>query len=313
MNRRSAIRRLVMAGAGSFFVKLAASKAAQQDYVIHSEARLVLLDVSVRNQSGGFVPGLTKDNFTVTENGTPQPVTMFGSNDLPVTVGILVDESRSMAPKRADVLSAAETFIAESNPQDEMFVLNFNDSVKRGLPDGVLFSGDPAQLRSALDRGLPRGRTAMNDAVVDGLNQLELGRRDKKALVLVSDGGDNASAHSRREVLEQVERSIATIYAVGLFEPNDPDWNAGLLRRLAGISGGEVHFPAGREELVAVCRGIAKDIRTRYTIGYVPPVKNGGALRHIRLKVSAPGESKLVAHTRESYRYEPIETAQGSK
>jgi Ca-activated chloride channel family protein len=310
MNRRSAIRSLMVAGAGSFFCKLSAPHTGehqQQDFVIHSEVRLVLLDVSVKDRDGGFVAGLSKDNFAVFENGAAQPITVFAANDVPVTVGILVDESRSMTPKRADVLSAAETFIAESNRQDEIFVLNFNDSVKRGLPEGLHFSDDVDQLRTALYRGTPNGRTALNDAVADGLKELELGRRDKKTLVVISDGGDNASHHTRREVLDMVERNIATIYTIGLFEAGDPDWNPGLLKQLARISGGEAHFPADPEAMVEVCRGIAKDMRTRYTIGYPPPTRNGGSLRHIRVNVSAPGRSRLIARTRDRYRYEQIE------
>src|SRR5207248_1383723 len=136
--------------------------------------------------------------------GHPQRITVFASEDLPVTVGILVDESHSMTPKRADVLIAAQTFIEESNPRDEIFVLNFNDTVTRGLSDNVLFSGDIRQLQSALYRGTPEGKTALNDAVVAGLNQLDLGKRDKKALILISDGGDNASRHKRAEMIEMV-------------------------------------------------------------------------------------------------------------
>jgi Ca-activated chloride channel family protein len=309
MNRRSAIRNMMVAGAGSFFCKLSAAHVAgpQQDFVIRSEVRLVLLDVSVKDPAGGFVSGLSKDNFAVFENGAAQPITVFAAGDVPVTVGILVDESRSMTPKRADVLSAAETFIVESNRKDEVFVLNFNDSVKRGLPDGVVFSDHLEQLRSALYRGFPQGRTALNDAVADGLKQLELGRRDKKALVVISDGGDNASRHARREILDMVDRNIATIYTIGLFDAGDPDWNPGLLKQLAGISGGEAHFPTDPEGMVAACRGIAKEIRTRYTMGYPPPARNGGSLRHIRVGVSAPGRSRLIARTRERYRYEQIE------
>ena len=305
MNRRSVIRNLMFAGAGSFLCKLSGAHADQErDFVIRSEVRLVLLDVSVKDRDGGFALGLSKDNFAVFENGAAQPITVFAANDVPVTVGILVDESLSMTPKRADVLSAAETFIAARNRQDEVFVLNFNDAVKRGLPDGVLFSDDLDRLRSALYRGIPTGRTALNDAVVDGLKHLELGRRDKKTLVAITDGGDNASRHTRREMLDMVERNIATIYTIGLFEPGDPDWNPGLLKQLARISGGEAYFPADPEGMVAACRGIAKEIRTRYTVGYLPQASNGGALRHIRVSVSAPGRSRLTARTRERYRYE---------
>jgi len=300
----------MIVGAGSLLCSLAAAHPAEpQDFTIHSDVRLVLLDVSVKDRSGGFASGLAKSNFAVTENGVSQPITVFEANDVPVTVGILVDESRSMAPKRAEVLAAAESFITESNPQDEIFVLNFNDTVKPGLPEGQLFSGNLEQLRAALFHGTPRGRTALNDAVVEGLQQLAAGRCDKKALVVISDGGDNASRHTRRQLVDKVERNIATIYTIGLYEAHDPDWDPGLLKKLAGISGGEAHFPDSLEEVADLCRGIAKDIRTRYTIGYLPPAKNGGPLRHIRISVSAPGRPRLIARTRESYRYEEHEYA----
>jgi Ca-activated chloride channel family protein len=277
----------------------------QSDYTIRSNVRLVLLDVSVKDREGGFVSGLSKDNFAVFENGRTQRITAFASDDLPVTVGILVDESFSMTSKRADVLTAAQTFIEESNPRDEVFVLNFNDKVSRGLPDRVLFSGNVQQLRSALHRGIPEGRTALNDAIVAGLLQLELGRRDKKALVVISDGGDNASRHKRREMLDMVERSVATVYTIGLSDADDPDRDPGILRELAKVSGGEAYFPASPSGMVSVCRRIAKDIRTRYTIGYIPQTENGASpLRHIRVRVSAPRHARLSARTRSSYLYD---------
>jgi VWFA-related protein len=220
-------------------------------------------------------------------------------------VGILVDESRSMTAKRAEVISAAEAFVKSSNPRDEVFILNFNDSVTRGLPGGVLFSDDSEQLRAALDRGIPRGMTALNDAVVEGLEQLKLGKRDKKALIVISDGGDNASRRPRREMLDRVERSLATVYTVGIFEPNDPDQDAGILKLLAKISGGECYFPASPSGMDGVCREIAGDIRTRYTVGYVPAARNGpGSLRRVQVSVIGPGRAKLIARTRSSYHYE---------
>ena len=224
MKRRWAIPSLILAGAASYWCRSsAAPRGGQDDYVIRSDVRLVLLDVSVKDHEGGWVSGLSKDNFSVFENGMPQNITVFANNDIPVTVGLLIDNSRSMGAKRAEVLSAATTFIEESNPKDEIFVLNFNDTVKRGLPAGILFSDDLKKLRSALSRGFPEGKTALNDAVVAGLEQLGQGRRDKKTLILISDGGDNASEHNRRQMLDQVERGTATIYTIGLFTPGDAD------------------------------------------------------------------------------------------
>jgi Ca-activated chloride channel homolog len=299
MERRLAIRNIVMTAAACLLPDLSAQ---DQDFVIHSDVRLVLLDVSVKDPDGSFVEGLSQSNFEVYENNVRQTISTFSNNDLPFTVGLLVDASRSMAPKRNDVLAAAGLFIAESNPRDELFVLNFNDTVKRGLPDGVLFSDDMAQLRAALSRARPQGMTALNDAVVEGLKQLELGRREKKGLIVVSDGGDNASYCTRQQMLDMVEGSIATIYTIGLFETGDPDRDPGILKRLAKVSGGVASFPADAGQMREVCRAIAKDMRTRYTIGYVPAAR-GGSLRHIRVHVSAPGHSKFQTLSRTTYRY----------
>jgi Ca-activated chloride channel homolog len=329
MNRRLAIRNLMAAGAGSFLERVWARhpdsqspdnpapsnqpKDTKGDFILHSQVRLVLLDVSVKDGKGSSVSGLSKESFHVFENGQTQHIKVFANDDVPVTVGILVDESRSMTPKRSEVLAAAGIFIEESNPRDEVFILHFNDRVTRGLPPGMLFSDDLPQLQTALHRGIPEGKTALNDAVVAGLEQLELGRRDKKTLVVISDGGDNASTHDRRGMLNAVERSIATIYSIGLFDPDDPDRDPGILRHLASITGGEAYLPSDPSQMAPVCRRIAKDIRTRYTIGYAPPtgIPNGPGkkpLRHIQVRASAPGLGSLVVRTRTSYRYDDTES-----
>jgi len=311
MNRRRAIRTLICAGAGSAFTRLNADTPSDQpgDLIIHSDVRLVLLDVSAKNRKGGFVQELTRENFKVFENGQRQQITVFEHNDLPVTVGIIVDESRSMSPKRGAVLTAALTFIGESNPSDEVFVLNFNDDVTAGLPSPQLFSGNREELRAALFRGVSQGRTALYDAVIAGLEQLEHGKRDKKALVLISDGGDNASRHTRQETLGRIEASIATIHTVGLFDTDDIDRDPGILRKLAQISGGEAYFPDNPPEMVPVCRRIAHDIRMRYTIGYHPPAgKRTNDIRHIRVEASSREHGALITRTRSSYRYDEIQT-----
>lgn len=285
---------------------VAASAVGETDYTVRSDVRLVLLDVSVKGRDGSLVSGLSKNDFSVFENGKRQLTTIFAHDDAPVTVGILVDESLSMNRKRSEVLLAAQTLIEESNPRDEVFVLNFNDKVARGLPASVLFSDSLPQLRTALYRGIPEGKTALFDAVIAGLNQLQMGKRDKKTLVVISDGGDNASTHTRRQTLDLAEKSTATIYAVGLYDADDPDRDPGILRQLAKISGGEAYFPENPSAMASICRRIAKEIRSRYTIGYIPPPANGaGPLRRIRVHVSATGQGgKLIARTRTSYRYD---------
>ncbi len=179
MDRRSAIQVLGIGGAGSFLFLAApylsghgVEQEPEASPTFRSDVRLVLLDVNVKDRDTGTILGLSKENFTVFEDGRPQQITVFDHNDLPVTVGIVVDESRSMTAKRNDVLTAAETFIQESNRDDQIFVLNFNDRVVSGLPEGTLFSDSIPQLRSALHRGVAEGKTALYDAVTAGLKQL---------------------------------------------------------------------------------------------------------------------------------------------
>ena len=274
------------------------------EYTIRSEVQLVLLDVSVKDAAGGYVSGLSKDNFSVYEDGKPQTITQFASQDAPVSIGIVVDESGSMRPKRPEVITAAMALIQSSNPQDEVFIINFNEKVYRGLQDTLLFTDDRNKLREALWSTTPQGRTALYDALFAALRQLDWGRRDKKTLVLISDGGDNVSTHKFRDVMQQVERSLATIYTVGVFDQDDPDRNPGMLRDLARVSGGVAYFPQKLEDVVPICRGIAKDIRNRYTIAYVPAGDSGKTqIRHVKVVASAPDHGKLIARTRTSYLY----------
>jgi Ca-activated chloride channel family protein len=300
MNRRSAIREILLAGAGSLYLRGATDDKPQ--YTIRSDVRLVLLDVSVKNPRGRPVTGLTAGNFRVFDNDHPQSLTVFDSADEPVTVGILMDESSSMAPKRTGVITAALTLIEQSNPRDQVFILHFNENVQRGLPNSVLFSDNIDQLHAALTRGFPKGRTALYDAIVSGLEQLNMGRAGRKTLVLISDGKDTASTYKRRDMFQVVEASLATIYSIALIDPDDRDRDPGVLHQLAHISGGETFFPKDVTHLQATCRAIAREIRARYTLGYVPPVAVGDhSLRKVRVEVISPGPERLVAHTRTSY------------
>jgi Ca-activated chloride channel family protein len=309
MERRQLLRNILAAGAVSFapgiFPFQPPGKEDQTEFTLRSDVRLVLLDVAVKDSKGAFVGGLVKDNFFVTEDGHSQQISVFAHDDIPATVGILVDESYSMRPRRSDVLHAADTFIDLSNPRDEIFVLNFNDTVQSGLPRGTMFSSDPKKLRAALQGGLPRGRTALNDAVVLGLNQLRLGHHERKALLLISDGGDNASNHTRQQMLTSVETIPATVYTIGLFDEEDPDRAPGLLRQIAFLSGGQCFLPQTSAETTPVCGHIAEDIRARYTVGFVPRVDGDtGRIRRLRVSVKAPGREKLTAVARTSYRYD---------
>ncbi len=308
MNRRAAVRNLVAAGAGSLLwgpLGSAPRPDVEQDSLFRSDVVLVLLDVSVKDRQGRFVPGLSAESFTVLEDGHPQRITFFDPYDRPVTVGVLLDESRSMTPKRREVIAAARALIEESNRLDEIFVLHFNESVSAGLPAGIPFSSNPRELFAALSREVPGGKTALYDVLWDGMEHLRLGRRDKKALVLISDGGDTASRHNRKETLEMVERSPATLYAIGLYEEGDPDRDPGFLRRISRTSGGEIYLPSGTKELLSVCHRIAREIRTRYTIGYIPEARQRTApFRRIQVRARDSRHAKLMVQTRSGYRYD---------
>src|SRR6185295_11798056 len=189
------------------------------------------------------------------------PIRYFSHADLPVTVGLVIDNSGSMEPKRAEVVTAALAFVHASNPQDEIFVVNFNDMVRSGLPEDVQFTDDIPTLRRALWNGPSEGRTSLYDALAFSLQYLTKGQMERKTLVVVSDGGDNASLLRSSEILSRVEESFATIYTIGIFDEDDPDRNPQVLKKLARVSGGKYFQLPRLREVGPVCRKIASEIR----------------------------------------------------
>ncbi len=272
------------------------------DFRIATNVDLVLLDISVKDAKGGYVANLTGDHFRIEENGIPQKITSFVNMDVPVAAGLILDASGSMRTKRNDVNVAGITFIDASNPKDQMFVMDFNDKVLPGLPDDVPFTDNIELLRLALSKHRTEGKTVLYDAIETGLQHLGVAQREKKTLLVVSDGGDNASRHNLADVMHAIEDSQTTIYTVGIADPDDPDRNPGVLQRIAGVSGGESFQLDRYEDIVPTLKKIAVDIRKRYTIGYVPDRGNTKiGLRKIRVTASAPDHGRLVVHTRTSY------------
>ena len=263
---------------------------------------LVVLHASVRDRKGGFIGGLRKENFRVFENAVPQEIRVFQSEDVPVAVGLIVDNSGSMRRKRQDVTAAALAFVRSSNPQDEMFVVNFNERTSLGLPDTELFSDSPSELERALNGVPANGKTALYDAVEVGLAQLQKATLDKKVLIVISDGGDNASQHTLAQVMESLGRSNAMDYTVGVFDEYDPDRNPGILKRIARATGGEAFLPDDLSEVVPICERIAKDIRSQYTIGYVPSnQKFDDTYRTVNVVAKGKHGEKLLVRTRTGY------------
>src|SRR6202034_1081848 len=201
-----------------------------------AKTELVVLPVSITDPNGNFVSGLSSQNFRVYENGRLQKITAFQDGDTPVTVGLIVDHSRSMGPKLTEVAEAVSVLARSSNPQDEMFVVDFNDEVSVELLDGKPFTDNADELAEAVSSVRARGRTALYDAVAEGLLHLQLGRWDKKALIIVSDGGDNASQQKYSHILALAQQSQVVIYSLGLADADEEE-NPDVLRRLSKATG----------------------------------------------------------------------------
>jgi Ca-activated chloride channel family protein len=263
---------------------------------------LVLLPVKVTDARGTFVAGLKREDFRVFEDGQLQKLTVFEERDTPVTVGLVVDHSRSMGAKIPDVVAAVTSFAHSSNPQDEMFVVDFNDDVSIELMRGKAFSNDAKELGEALRAVSARGRTALYDAVSEGLHHLQYGHLEKKALIIISDGGDNASHLKYSQVLAQARQSQSLIYSIVLVGSDDGEENPGLLRRLCRDTGGIAYFPRDGESVASVSTEIARDLREQYTLGYAPQnMKRADAFRKIEVKVTASGHGRLHVRTRPGY------------
>ena len=269
---------------------------------IAASANLVLLPVKVTDAHGTFVSHLKMEDFRVFEDGQLQKLTVFEEGDTPVTVGLIVDHSRSMGAKLPDVVAAVTSFAHSSNSQDEMFVVDFNDDVLIELMRGKAFSNDAKELAEALRAVSARGRTALYDAVSEGLHHLQYGHLEKKALIIVSDGGDNASHLKYSQVLAQARQSRALIYSIALVGSDNEEENPGLLRRLCKDTGGIAYFPRAGESVTDVSTQIARDLREQYALGYAPQnMKRVDAFRKIEVKVGAPGRGRLHVRTREGY------------
>jgi Ca-activated chloride channel family protein len=269
---------------------------------ISVDVALVVLHATVSDRQGGFVSDLGEQDFVVYEDGVPQRIRLFRNEDIPVTVGLVVDHSTTMRPKLAEVTAAARTFVQSSNREDEMFVVNFNEIVSLGLPGTIRFTDSTAELENAITAAPTGGQTALYDAIAKALEGLEAGSRDKKVLIVVGDGEDNASAHSLAQVMDLAGQSSAVIYTVGVFDKENPDRNPRMLKRLAQATGGEAFFPDQLSEVVAICERIARDIRHQYTIGYVPGnLTRDGGYRAIRVVARAKSNGRLSVRTRTGY------------
>jgi len=292
------------------FAKSQESSASQNpsgdDYTINVNVDVVVLHATAQDRKNILVSGLAKDNFQVYEDGVLQQLKYFSHEDIPVTVGLVIDSSGSMKSKRVDVIEAALAFARSSNPQDQMFVVRFNETVSFGLPDNMPFTDQVTQLQVALSRISANGETALYDAVAIALEHLKKGTRDKKILIVVSDGGDNASKHKLAQIMDAAGHAEAIIYTIGIFDEQDGDRNPGVLKRLAKNTGGDTFLPKSLKEVLPICERIAHDIRNQYTLAYEPTNrKRDGTYRAIQVKADAPGHGRLTIRTRGGYFAQP--------
>jgi Ca-activated chloride channel family protein len=280
---------------------LVTAAASQEPFKITDNVDLVLVDVSVRSSHGEYVTDLPKDAFRVSVEGREQVISQFEMADSPVTIGLIVDSSGSMRYKRPEVVTAGLAFAKESNSQDEFFVVNFNNTVTPGLPKTLPFTDDIGELHKALFMGQPVGQTALYDAIAYGLKRLESGHLEKRTLIVVSDGGDNVSELKQADILNLILQSRATVYTVGLLDPEDRDLRPRVLKKFASLSGGEYFQPETLQDVVKVFGKISKDIRSRYTLGFSPDVGSSDRQVH-SIKVTAVDDrQKLIVHARGAF------------
>ena len=265
-----------------------------------SDTRLVVLHASVTDRKGKLVTNLKQGAFKVFENGKPQEVKIFRHEDVPVSLGIIIDDSGSMSTKRTRVEAAAVEMVKNSNPQDEVFIVNFNDDAFLDVP----FTNDIHKMEQGLTRIDSRGGTAMRDALSMSLDyERKEGKKDKKVLLVITDGNDNASNISLEKVVARANQSDVLIYAIGLFteeERHEAAKAKRALRELTSETGGLAFYPKEVNEVQSIALEVARDIRSQYTIAYTPSVQAlDGSYRQIKVTVNAPG--KCVVRTRSGY------------
>jgi Ca-activated chloride channel family protein len=269
-----------------------------------AETRLVVCNVTVVDKAGHLITDLPRSAFSVQENGQPQEIRTFKREDVPVSMGLVIDNSGSMRDKRAKVAAASLALVRDSNKDDEVFVVNFNDEAFLDLPHQKDFTNDITELEEALGRIDSRGGTAMRDAIRMSIDHLkEKAHRSKKVLVVVTDGDDNSSVISLENLVKASQQSEVLIYSVGLLSDEEKRAAGRAKRALSDLTeatGGEAFFPKELADVDRIAHQVAHDIRNQYTIQYSP--SNGtmdGTYRKIQIQVNAPGKPQV--RTRSGY------------
>jgi Ca-activated chloride channel family protein len=287
---------------------LASHPAPQERPTFKAESELVVLHVSVRDRDGRYISGLERDAFTVIDDGKAQTLDMFSADEVPASVGFLIDNSNSMHPNRERVITSAVEFAKHSHPKDEIFVVTFNETVRPAFGPVVVGEMNMGVFGSAMSQAITaRGMTAIYDGILDGLKRVGKGQHTRQVLIVVSDGGDNASLAPLDSVIRRVHEADATIYTVALIDPLTRDGDQGLLQRLSQVTGGESYAPRRVEEIAGAFEKIARDIRSAYTLAYTPTAaatssRDGGPRRRtVRVYVRPIDGRALRVRTRSGY------------
>lgn len=271
-----------------------------EDARFSTDTRLVILPVTVQDKNGHLVTNLPQSAFQVYENGVLQPIKTFKREDVPVSLGLIIDNSGSMRDKRQKVESASLALVKDSNPGDEVFIVNFNDEAFLDQD----FTNNIQEMQQGLTKIDSRGGTAMRDAIRMSIDHLkEKAKKDKKVLLVVTDGNDNASIISLENLVRASQQSEVILYAIGLLseeERREANRAKRALSALTEATGGQVYFPKEVSEVDRIAHQVARDIRNQYTIGYSPlNAALDGSYRTV--KVIATGPNKLSVRTRSGY------------
>jgi Ca-activated chloride channel homolog len=269
-------------------------------FVFKKDVEEVVVHATVLDDKNHLVTTLDKSAFTVMESGKPQTITSFRHEDVPVAMGIVIDNSGSMREKRDKVNKAALNLVRSSNPQDQVFVVNFNDEYY--LDQG--FTSDISKLKEALEKVESRGGTALYDAIVASADyEKKNARLQKKVLFVVTDGEDNASRETLEQTVQRLqEENGPTVYAIGLLGEEKAHRARRALETISQRTGGIAFLPRTTEEVDEISRTVAHDIRNQYTIGYKPSTpKSAGGYRAIKVEAKAKGYKQLSVRTRSGY------------
>jgi Ca-activated chloride channel homolog len=280
-------------------------------FVFKKNVEEVVLHATVFDDKQRFVTNLEKNAFTVYEDGHPQTITSFRHEDIPVSIGIVVDNSGSMREKRQKVNAAALNLVRASNPSDEVFVVNFNDEYFLDQD----FTANINKLKEALEKIEARGGTALYDAVVASADWLKHAKLEKKVIFVVTDGEDTASSQSLEQAVRRLQAENGpTVYAIGILgDEEHPKRAKRALQVMAERTGGIVYFPKTLDEVDSISRSVAHDIRNQYTIGYKPNTpKSQGGYRTVRVDAKSRSYGKLIVRTRSGY-YAGTEAASAAK